>query len=271
VGKILLIALKKNGVYEVQKDSLMITIRRLLNIKKNKVPLFIEPSVLFLAYVIDLRIKNLIILHGVYGLDLIVTNGVQIIIKSGISIALMLLLRALQPIIMIPNLATYGLSGVLSFVLLTSNDFKCDNYFYQLPQFIEDGISYIDRPVISNEKIYVKGHQDLPIMKLDKIPTQICDNNSEDIALNKFIELIIDRFAPIIGKIQNGSNSNLNTKTCDSSKRNYVKLEHRTKTLDDIRVENDSKNMEAVAPLIENYKKSNQKIRVSTESKLRDE
>lgn len=253
----------------------MITIRRLLNIKKNKVPLFIEPSVLFLTYVIDLRIKNLIILHGVYGLDLIVTNGVQIIIKSGISIALMLLLRALQPIIMIPNLATYGLSGVLGFVLLTSNDFKCDNYFYQLPQFTEDGIFYMDRPVICNEKIYVKGHQDLPIMKLDKIPTQICDNNSEDIALNKFIELIINRFAPIMGKIQNGSNSNLNKeikrKNCDSSKRNYVKLEHRTKTLDNIRVENDSKNMEAVAPLIENYKKSNQKIRVSTELKLRDE
>jgi hypothetical protein len=187
----------------------------------------------------------------------------------------MLLLRALQPFIMIPNLATYGLNGLLGFALLTSNDFKCTNYFYQLPQFVEDGISYIDRPVVSNEKIYVKGHQDLPIMKLDKIPTQICDNNSEDINLNKFIELIITRFAPIMGKIQDSSNSNLKketkTKTCNSSKRNYVKFEHRTKTLDDIRVENDSTNMEAVAPLIENYKKYTQKVRVSTESKLRDE
>jgi hypothetical protein len=64
-GENIVDCIKENGVYEVQKDSLMITIQRLLNIKKNKVPFFIEPSVLFLAYVIDQRIKNLRILHGV--------------------------------------------------------------------------------------------------------------------------------------------------------------------------------------------------------------
>lgn len=139
----------------------MRTIRRLLNIKKNKVPLFIEPSVLFLAYVIDLNRKNLIVLHGLYGIELIITNWVQIALKSGIEIDLKLFLIALQPILTIPNLGAGGLGSLLSLVLLTSNDFKCDNYFYKLPQFMEDGISYIDRPVISNEKIYVKGHQDL--------------------------------------------------------------------------------------------------------------
>jgi hypothetical protein len=86
----------------------MITIGRLLNIKKNKVFLFREPSVLFLAYGIDLTIKNRIVLHELYKLELIITNRVQIITKSGISIGFMLFLRAFQPIIMIPNLATYG-------------------------------------------------------------------------------------------------------------------------------------------------------------------
>jgi hypothetical protein len=174
---------------------------------------------------------------------------------------------------MIPNLGAVGLGSLLSFVLLTSNDFKCDDYFYKLPQFMEDGTSYIERPVISNEKIYVKGHQDLQIMKLDKIPLQTCTNDPEHIDINKFVEIIIQRLGPIMGNLQSGSNPNLNEKTeirtCVSNKRNYVKLEHSTKTLDDVKVENDSTNMEQVTPLIhtfeEHSKKMRQPIRLETE------
>ena len=271
-GENILDCIETDGVYEVQKDSLMITIRRVLKITKNKVPFFIEPSVLFLAYVINLKRKNLLLLHGVYGIDLLITDVVQIALKSGIGIGLMIFLIALQPILMIPNLGAVGLGSLLSFVLLTSNDFKCDDYFYKLPQFI-DGTSYIERPVISNEKIYVKGYQDLQIMKLDKIPLQTCTNDPEHIDMNKFVEIIIQRLGPIMGKLQSGSNLNLNQKTeirtCVSNKRNYVKLEHRTKTLDDVKVENDSTNMEQVTPLIhtfeEHSKKMRQPIRLETE------
>lgn len=41
--------------------------------------------------------------------------------------------------------------------------------------------------------------------------------------------------------------------------RNYVELKHRTKTFDDVKVENDSTNMEQVAPLTNNYEKQNKK------------
>ena len=73
----------------------MITIRRVIKITKNKVPFFIEPSVLFLAYVIDLKRKNLLLLHGVYGIDLLIIDVVQIALKSGIGIGLMVFLIAL--------------------------------------------------------------------------------------------------------------------------------------------------------------------------------
>jgi len=255
----------------------MIAIRRILNIKKNKVPLFIEPAVLFLAYVIDRNIKNLIVLYGIQGIKIIITNVVRIVVKSSIGIDIILDLIALQPFVTIVNLGAIGVGGILSFVLLTGSDFKCENYFYKLPHFIEDGTSYIERPVISNEKIYVKGHQDLQIMKLDKIPTQTCTNIPEhiDLDLYKYVELIIKRFGPIMGKLESGSNPNLNketeTRTCVSNKRNYVKLKHRTKMLDDVRVENDSTNMNKVVSLIAGYEKYNKRVRQPIRLKLEED
>jgi len=130
---------------------------------------------------------------------------------------------------------------------------------------MEDSTSYIDRPVISNKKIYVKGYQDLQVMKLDKMPMQTCINDSEHINVNKLIELMVKRFGYIMKPQQSGSNPTLaeetKRRTCVSNQRRYVKLEHRTKTLDDIKKENDSTNMEKVAPLIDTYEKRSQKIR----------
>jgi len=125
-----------NGVYEIQKESLMVTIRRILNIKNNKVPLFIEPPVLFLAYVLDRNLKNLIVFQGLRGAEIILTNVRSTIAKGTIGVSVTLLLMALQhftQIPMMPNLVNFGLRTLLSIALLVSNDLKCENYFYKLP------------------------------------------------------------------------------------------------------------------------------------------
>jgi len=49
-------SIERDGVYEVPNSSLMLTDRKLLKIKGNKLPIFAEPSIVFLAYVIDSRI-----------------------------------------------------------------------------------------------------------------------------------------------------------------------------------------------------------------------
>ena len=134
---------------------------------------------------------------------------------------------------------------------------------------MEDGRCYIERSVISNEKIYVKGHQDLDIMKVDKIPKQTCTNVPEHsgITMNKLIETMVHPYGLVLGNIPSASSSKLNekteikTRTCVSNKRNYIELKHRTKTLDDIRVENDTKNMEQVTPLVNSYEKAEKGIR----------
>jgi maltose-binding protein MalE len=90
------------------------------------------------------------------------------------------------------------------------NNFKYDDNFYKLPQFIEDGAFYIDRLMISNEQIYIKGCQDLQIIKLDKIRVQTCRNDPEQIQMNKFLTIIIHRVALIMGRSVSDSNPKLN-------------------------------------------------------------
>ena len=46
-------------------------------------------------------------------------------------------------------------------------------------------------------------------------------------------------------------------------KNRYINLEHRTKTLADVRIEDHSKNMDLVQPIIENYENKNKKIHES--------
>lgn len=158
-----------DGIYEVQKDSLIITIRRILKIKKNKTPLFIEPAVLFLAYMVDRQVKNLTLLHGLYGIDVFIENSVSAALWIGIGAGIMGVIFALTPLAAFPAFGTVEVTSILAFVLLTSSfNLKCDEYFYQLPQF-QDGISYIDR-----EKIYIKGHKDLPGFKLEKKNWETC-------------------------------------------------------------------------------------------------
>lgn len=81
-----------------------LTIRRLFKIKSNKVAFFIDSSVLLLAYVVDKKLKNLLLLQGLHGIELMLTDGVQIAVKGVIVVGLMALILALQPFIMIPIL-----------------------------------------------------------------------------------------------------------------------------------------------------------------------
>jgi len=158
-----------DGIYEVQKDSLIITIRRILKIKKNKTPLFIEPAVLFLAYMVDRQVKNLTLLHRLYGIDIF----------------------------------------------------------------------------------------------LEKKNWETCTSEDEEqtVVLSTLIDLMIAHFQPILGKLEKvpGPKEKIILRTCDLKKK-YIKLEHRTKTFNDVRLENNSENMEKIQPMIESYKGRSRRI-----------
>ena len=65
----------------------MITIRRVLGIKTNKVPLFIEPSVLLFAYTIHQSLKNQIAFQGLYGIELLITDLTRIVLKTSLGVS----------------------------------------------------------------------------------------------------------------------------------------------------------------------------------------
>lgn len=52
-GEYILNCIQYNRVYEIEEDSLIITIRRGLGIRKNKAPLFLAPAVLLFDYTIE--------------------------------------------------------------------------------------------------------------------------------------------------------------------------------------------------------------------------
>ena len=78
---------------------------------------------------------------------------------------------------------------------------------------------------------------------------------------------MVHRYGPVLGNTQSASSPKLNekteikTRTCVSNKGNSIELKHRTKTLDDVRVENDTKNIEQVLPMSNSYEKANKRIR----------
>lgn len=115
---------------------------------KSKSPLFIEPAVLLIAYVVNRLVENLVFLHGLYGIDIFIENYVSAALKIGID-NIMGVTFALAPL---PTFGTVKMTSIFAFVLLTSfSSLKYDVGFYQLSQF-QDGISYIDREMINIRK-----------------------------------------------------------------------------------------------------------------------
>jgi len=114
----------------------MTTIRRIFKIKKSKTLLFIEPALLLIAYVVDRQVKNLILLYGLYGIDIFIKNYVSAALKTGIGAGIMRVIFALTPLPSFPAFGTIGLTSILAFVLLTSSpNLKCDEYFINYHNF----------------------------------------------------------------------------------------------------------------------------------------
>jgi hypothetical protein len=65
----------------------MITIKPVLDIKTNKAPLYIEPSVLLFAYTIHQSLKNRIAFQGVYGIELLIIDVTRIVLKASIGVS----------------------------------------------------------------------------------------------------------------------------------------------------------------------------------------
>lgn len=81
---------------------------------------------------------------------------------------------------MVPVVGVGGLVSTIFglFFYLNANRINCSDFVYKLPQFIETEISYIDRPKISGQKIYVKSDRELPVYKLKE------ESNSKKIIRN---------------------------------------------------------------------------------------
>lgn len=61
----------KESVYEVHYSSLILTINSMLKIKGNTNLIFIEPAVLFLAYMVDRKLKNTMLIKGMFGFKIL--------------------------------------------------------------------------------------------------------------------------------------------------------------------------------------------------------
>lgn len=58
-GGDILECVEETGIYEVEDPALMLTIRKVLKLSQTDGPIFVEPAVLFLSYLVNQTFKNL--------------------------------------------------------------------------------------------------------------------------------------------------------------------------------------------------------------------
>lgn len=239
------------GVYEIQDPSLKLTIRKVLQVGIENLPLFVETPVVILSHLINKRIKTIIFHHG---MEIIIENNVKAAAKIFLGTVLSL---AAGFIYSIPILPVFVLSSILAVVLRTS-DINCNDLFYRLPQFKDTPGAYIDLPEISNQKIYMKGNKDLKIYRLQKIESEVCVEVEEQHDINPLPDLF-SLFKP-----EKDQDTRPIIRNCHQ-KNKYVPLKHRTRTLKDLRRGDDSESREKAELIIQRYQKQGEKIKAEKE------
>jgi len=248
-----------DGVYEVQDPSLILTIRDMLKLGIPKNPLFLEVSILFMAYVYNNR-HITTLFHK--GLQIYFEQASDFSWKLGFGLFYTVLAALITGLVRGTNICLslsspavvgFVVSCLAAYTYATSN-INCNDFFSKLPQFEQSRLSYIDSPQISNQKIFVKGEKELKIYQL-KEEINLC---TEEKSLDKEID---NQFAINFDKRTNQKVETIN-KECHTEKK-YIPLKHRTRTLNDIRRHDDSETREKAEPLIKRYQQRREKIKAN--------
>ena len=90
-GGDILDCIEEDGVYEIQDPSLMLTIREVLKVERTDIFIFVKSGVLFLSYVVNQKVKNIIFHYGInFGVDLYFCNlstlSLKVLTIAGIGI-----------------------------------------------------------------------------------------------------------------------------------------------------------------------------------------
>lgn len=237
---------KPNGVYERIDPALKLLFRKRFKQGDSVGPVIINIGVFFYSW-FALK-KNPIISVMVNGVEIYITNIVTIILKSGISGSLaVLLLNCFGTSLLIKIMGGVVFAMIIGFNI--SNSVNCNDLVRELPQskIGKEKVVFLDEPPERlNDKIFIVGTEETKIYVPKQTDYEWCLEESEEAYLE------IDNINPVIPWQRFHQKEKIVRRKCYSD-RKYIPLKLRTKTLQDLKKDDFSKEREMTDASLEKF------------------
>lgn len=259
--------IEPNAIYEIVDPSLEIMVKKMLDLPYASGPLVISPPVFILAYMVLQKPVQLFKLKGV---KVLIENGREIVVNAVVGAVggVMFILgpgQLMGGVVGLKALAiltTTVLSGTIMYNVL-NKDINCDNLvskLYMDPQtssmervVTKKVLGFAESPKERNFRVYIEGSENTELYIPENSLKHECYLDSE----TKSSEIENKALVKKMDGIPETKINSLVKRTC---KKTYKPLKYRTKTLNDLKVEDSTENREKAAPYIKKYEARRQRI-----------
>lgn len=245
-GTDIISCLEPNQVYELLDPALKLILRKNFKQGRSVGPVLINVGV-FLYSWFTLK-NNPIISVIIKGVEISITNLGTILLKSGISGSLaMLLLNYFGTQLLMSSLGGLLFGMIIAFNI--SNRINCNDFVRQLPQskIGNEKVVFLDEPPERlNDKIFIVANEETKIYVPKQNDYEWCSEETDEAYLE------IENINPVIPWQRFYQKEKIVHRKCYSD-RKYVPLKSRTKTLQDLKKDEFSKRREMTETYVEKF------------------
>ncbi len=236
-GKFIDQCIEPDSIYELVDPVLEVMVKRMLNLPPEAGPVVISVPVLILSYILASDPIRQVTMLGV---TVATDKAKSISINAGLG-----LVSAL-PIFFLPVGVVTLTTTIISLGLFVSvargiNHIDCSSIVSQVPMersLTKKPVGFLDTPQAKSPKIFIKGDEGNQLY----VPTPIADDSCSSNFKQDPVEM----------ETSTGEKSPPISRSCE---KDYVPLNERTKTLDDVKKHDSTESRDQAQPYIDRYEK----------------